>query len=128
MKLKSQKTYENELRKMVEDRTAATIDAFLLAQIRITAQAWRTYDRLCNEIASADSLTIEENGSQGQRKTIVNPLLPQQEKSFRSLMLGLDRLGLNFNATPSKMTESTKKGGETQSPLSRFLKESMNNA
>jgi hypothetical protein len=114
-------SYERKLQEMVQDRRGGeTIDAFLLAQIKTAAKTWVIVDKLFESIIKETEMTSIETGSQGQQKTVVNPLLPQYDKMYRTLMLAFDRLGINFNATPSKLVENTKRGGDDNDPMMQF--------
>ena len=113
--------YEARLREMVQDRRGGEkIDAFLLAQINTAAKTWMIVEKLFDSIMKEQDMTMIETGSQGQQKTVVNPLLTQYDKMYRTLMLAFDRLGINYNATPSKIVENTKRGGDDNDPMMQF--------
>ena len=114
--------YEARLQEMVQDRRGGErIDAFLLAQINTAAKTWMLCDKLFEAIMKEKDMTSIETGSQGQQKTVVNPLLAQYDKMYRTLMLAFDRLGINYNATPSKIVENTKRGGDDNDPMMQFF-------
>lgn len=102
--------YEMELQKLIKERTGASCEPWLLPQIRSTAKNEYILDKLTAEIDSG-SLTNISTGSVGQQKLDVSPLLPYFDKLNRTLLAQFDALGLNYNTTPSKVNENTKKGG-----------------
>ena len=56
-----------------------------------------------------------------QQKLDAHPLLAHYDKLQRTLLQQFEALGLNYKATPSKIKENTKKGGEAQDKLSSLL-------
>lgn len=112
--------YENLLIKMVEKRTAAEFDIFLLPQVQTCAQCWMMLTRVHRDLMKANSLTDTVEGSKGQFKEEVNPLLSYYLKLQAELRLQFQSLGLNWNATPSKISESTKKGVDDTDPMVQF--------
>lgn len=120
--MKTLKDYEDKLKEMVTLRKGK-LDAFLESQIKAAARCWKLHDKVGDELDNAD-LTITEYGSQGQVKTVMNPLLAQYDKMSRTLIAHFSALGLNFEATPSKVTE-TDAPGEKNDPL-RDLMERVN--
>ena len=114
--------YIEELKQMIEVRTGAACEPWLLPQIRATASNMVILDKVQAEIESVDSLVIANYGSMGQQKSEVNPLLAHYDKMQRTLMMQFETLGLNYSTTPSKVTEDTKKGIDTEKDgLSRLL-------
>ena len=107
MRLRSREKYAEELRQMVEERTGKAFEKFLTPQLNAAASMMRMIDRIDKQIEKEDLWTLEA-GSQGQTKTVVHPLLPEYQRCQRVFNTLLTSLGLTFNATPSKITESTK--------------------
>jgi hypothetical protein len=66
------------------------------------------------------SLIIITTGSKQQQKEEVNSLLPYYLKLQAELLLQFQSLGLNWNATPSKINEPTKKGVDESDPMAKF--------
>lgn len=112
--------YAKDLRRAIETRTGA-VEPFLKLQIQKTAQLWMMVDRLTDELADAESTMMTEQGSQGQTKQTLDPRVAQLEKYHRTLTADLTALGLNFQATPSKVREETKKGLANTDPLAVAL-------
>ena len=106
-KIKSKKSYETELKDMIESRTGKSFDPFLLPQVKAAAGLMRMIDKIDEQLDKED-LTYMEVGSTGQAKKIVNPLLAVYDKNQRTLNQLLTSLGLTYGATPSKINESTK--------------------
>jgi hypothetical protein len=99
-----------------------TVEEFLVPQIEEAARYKMLLERFFDELINADLLSIEV-GSQGQTKTVANPLLAQYDKMHRSLAADLTALGLNYNTTPSKVTENTKKDATDDDPLAAMYRE-----
>lgn len=106
--------YENLLIRMIEKRTGAEFDEFLLPQVSACAQTWMMSNRVHRDLMKAHSLVDTVLGSKDQYKDEVNPLLPYYLKLQAELRLQFQALGLNWNATPSKIKENTKKGVDTE--------------
>lgn len=113
-KPKTAHAYELELRKMIESRTGAKMEMWLLPQVRATASNMVMLDKVQRELESADELVTLVPGSQGQMKNEVSPLLPHYDKLQRTLLMQLEALGLNYSTTPSKVKEDTKKGVDAE--------------
>ena len=122
--------YENLLISMIEKRTGAEFDEFLIPQVSACAQTWMMVNRVYRDLMKAKTLVDTVWGSQNQQKDEVNPLLPYYLKLQAELRLQFQSLGLNWNSTPSKIKEDTKKGVDTEKDgLSKLLvaaRDSMN--
>ncbi len=112
--------YEQELKKLIKARTGKDFEPWLLPQIRSTAKNAALLDKMAEELAEEPLSTIT-TGSTGQVKREVNPLLPHFDKLNRTLLAQYEALGLNYNTTPSKVSESAKPGGEDEDILARTL-------
>ena len=106
--------YENLLISMIEKRTGSEFDEFLIPQVLACAQTWMMLNRVHRDLMKAKTLVDTVWGSQNQQKDEVNPLLPYYLKLQAELRLQFQSLGLNWNATPSKIKEDTKKGVDTE--------------
>ena len=106
--------YENLLISMIEKRTNSEFDEFLLPQVSACAQTWMMLNRVHRDLMKAKTLVDTVWGSQNQQKDEVNPLLPYYLKLQAELRLQFQALGLNWNATPSKIKEDTKRGVDTE--------------
>ena len=113
--------YIAELKKMIKSRTGADYEPWLLPMINKTASNMVIIDKVQQEIEDSDELVTTVYGSQGQQKTEVNPLLPHYDKAQRTLLMQMEALGLTYTATPSKITENTKKGGTDHDRLAGLL-------
>lgn len=114
--------YENLLISMIEKRTGADFDIFLTPQVTTCAECWMMLQKVHRLLIKEKSLTIMMVGSQGQAKEDVNPLLPYYLKLQSELRLQFQALGLNWNATPSKITENTRKGVDDTDPMAPLYK------
>ena len=114
-KQKTAHAYELELRKMIESRTGAKMEMWLMPQVRATAMNQvmlaQIQDELCN---SNRKFADWSDGSTGQMKFEAHPLLPHYDKLQRTLLMQFEALGLNYSTTPSKVKEDTKKGVDTE--------------
>ena len=114
-KQKTAHAYELELRKMIESRTGAKMEMWLMPQVRATAMNQvmlaQIQDELCN---GSRKLADWGDGSTGQMKFEAHPLLPHYDKLQRTLLMQFEALGLNYSTTPSKVKEDTKKGVDAE--------------
>ena len=103
--------YELELRKMIESRTGAKMELWLMPQVRATAMNEVMLDQIQDELVNGPKkLADYGDGSTGQIKFEAHPLLPHYDKLQRTLLMQFEALGLNYSTTPSKVKEDTKKG------------------
>lgn len=114
--------FEQLLMEMVVNRTGAEFDVFLIPQVKTCAQCWMMLNKVHEDLMNARSLTDIVEGSKGQQKEEVNPLLAYYLKLQAELRLQFQSLGLNWNATPSKITETTKKGIGEEDPMAEFYR------
>jgi hypothetical protein len=107
--------YELELRKMIEARTGAKMELWLMPQVRATAMNEVMLDQIQEELTNGTrKLADWGDGSTGQMKFEAHPLLPHYDKLQRTLLMQFEALGLNYSTTPSKVKEDTKKGVDTE--------------
>ena len=107
--------YELELRKMIEARTGAKMELWLLPQVRATAMNEVMLDQIQEALTDGTrKLADWGDGSTGQMKFEAHPLLPHYDKLQRTLLMQFEALGLNYSTTPSKVKEDTKKGVDTE--------------
>ena len=107
--------YELELRKMIESRTGAKMEIWLMPQVRATAMNQVMLDQIQDELCNGSrKLADWGDGSTGQMKFEAHPLLPHYDKLQRTLLMQFEALGLNYSTTPSKVKEDTKKGIDTE--------------
>ena len=107
--------YELELRKMIENRTGAKMEMWLLPQVRASAMNEVMLDQIQDELTNGQrKLADWGDGSTGQMKFEAHPLLPHYDKLQRTLLMQFEALGLNYSTTPSKVKEDTKKGIDTE--------------
>ena len=112
-KQKTAHAYELELRKMIESRTGAKMEMWLLPQVRATAMNQVMLDKIQTELLDGDLMTMVP-GSMGQMKNEPSPLLPHYDKIQRTLLMQFEALGLNYSTTPSKVKEDTKRGVDAE--------------
>lgn len=110
-----------DLKAQVEERTGLPFPEFLLPIVRLTASNLQMIDHIHAKILE-DDLISYDTGSMGQPKVTVTPLLPYYDKLQRTATTQLEKIGLTYSATPSKITESTKNGGMGDDPMEAFLK------
>lgn len=121
MEKKDLSYYEDMLRNMIcERRQIDSVEPWLEAQIEGAAMNWQMMVNLHEEIMKGQ-LVSYANGSMGQTKTLVNPLLATYKELQRTHILHLEALGLNFKTMPSKMTESATKGGDKNDAVIGYL-------
>jgi len=114
-KQKTAHAYELELRKMIESRTGAKMEMWLLPQVRATAMNEVMLDQIQEELTNGSrKLADWGDGSTGQMKFEAHPLLPHYDKLQRTLLMQFEALGLNYSTTPSKVKEDTRKGVDSE--------------
>lgn len=121
-KKKTAHAYEIELRRMIKHRTGANMEPWLLPQVRATAMNMVMLDKIQEELEDTKDLIKTVEGSTGQVKNEVSPLLPYYDKLQRTLLMQFEALGLNYKTTPSKVMENTKKGGDDDDPMANYYK------
>ena len=107
--------YELELRKMIENRTGAKMELWLMPQVRATAMNEVMLDQIQEELTNGKRKLADWNdGSTGQMKFEAHPLLPHYDKLQRTLLMQFEALGLNYSTTPSKVKEDAKRGVDAE--------------
>ncbi len=127
-KSKTLHAYELELRRMIEKRTGAAYEIWLTPQVRATAANMVMIDKVQKELEDSEKLVGIVQGSTGQAKSEVNPLMPYYLKLLAELRLQYEALGLNYRATPKKITEDTKKSGKAENRLMSLLQDINDNS
>lgn len=117
---KTASEYTDELKEMVELRTKKPFEVWLVPQLRATAMNMVILDRVQDTLATA-AITIFTNGSMGQAKQEVNPLIDKYDKLQRTLMLQFEALGLNYNTAKGKVQGEGGGGGGNDDPLMQLL-------
>jgi len=114
-KQKTAHAYELELRKMIESRTGAKMELWLMPQVRATAMNEVMLDKIQEALTDGKRKLADWNdGSTGQKKYEAHPLLPHYDKLQRTLLMQFEALGLNYSTTPSKVKEDAKKGVDAE--------------
>ena len=124
-KTKTAHAYELEIKKMITERNGV-FDIWLQPQLRSTAMNCVMLDKIHSELCSERSLILTSAGSIDQTKYGAHPLLVHYDKLQRTLLQQYEALGINYRATPSKIKENTKKGGEEHDKLSNLLNDIQN--
>ena len=117
---KSCKSYENELKRMIRERTKAECESWLMPQIRATAMNMVMLDKVQAELMKSDTLTSMVVGSVGQMRNEANPLMPHYKELQRTLTLQFEALGLNYKSNPSRIKEDAQKGVDERDPMAQF--------
>ena len=100
---------------MIESRTGAKMEMWLMPQVRATAMNQVMLDQIQDELCNGTrKLADWGDGSTGQMKFEAHPLQPHYDKLQRTLLMQFEALGLNYSTTPSKVKEDTKKGVDTE--------------
>ncbi len=92
-KKKGTNGYVAEINKMLRQEFGE-VPAKLSMLIKKTAQDMRILDRIIEELDNTDNLTDYADGSMGQTKLIVSPLLPYYDKMSARVTDDLYNLGL----------------------------------
>lgn len=104
-RLSSVSSYEDFLVEMIVERRKV-FDKFLTPAVMACAETWAMLRKVQKNLMEKKQLTLSITGSQGQEKVIVDALLPYYLKLQAELRLQFQALGLNWNATPSKIKDS----------------------
>ena len=100
---------------MIEARTGAKMELWLMPQVRATAMNQVILDQIQDELCNGTRRLADwGDGSTGQMKFAAHPLLPHYDKLQRTLLMQFEALGLNYSTTPSKVKEDTKKGVDAE--------------
>ena len=100
---------------MIESRTGAKMEPWLMPQVRATAMNEVMLAQIQDELTNGKrKLADWGDGSTGQIKFEAHPLLPHYDKLQRTLLMQFEALGLNYSTTPSKVKEDTKKGVDAE--------------
>ena len=100
---------------MIEARTGAKMELWLMPQVRATAMNQVMLDKVQEVLCDPKRKLADWNdGSTGQMKFEAHPLLPHYDKLQRTLLMQFEALGLNYSTTPSKVKEDTRKGVDTE--------------
>lgn len=125
-KLKSVEYYQEQIIEMVRSRNGK-FDAWLLPQVESAAMNRVMLAKIQNEMADEKSLVVSVDGSMGQKKREAHPLLAVYDKMQRTLLLQYKAIGLNYDATPSKINEPTGNAAMQDDPMLSFYKDYKNN-
>ena len=118
---KNVKYYERILKARIKLRTKADFEVWLEPQLHAAALCWQMLERVHEEILSG-KLVTEREGSKEQKYAEVNPLMPTYKELQRTITLHYEALGLNYKATPSKITEPTNKSEEESGPMAEYYR------
>ena len=116
--------YKDEIVKMIEARNGE-FDFWLSPQVEGAAMNRVILAKIHTELTNCNSLIVSAFGSTGQEKREPHPLLAVYDKMQRTLLQQYAALGLNYNATPSKINEPTGKAAKEDDPLVEFYKTTM---
>jgi hypothetical protein len=119
-KINDVQTYKEEIVKMIEARNGE-YDFWLTPQVECAAMNRTVLAKIHSEITNATNLIVTVFGSTGQEKREPHPLLAVYDKMQRTLLQQYAALGLNYNATPSKINEPTGKAAKDDDPLKELL-------
>lgn len=117
---KTAQEYEEELKEMIRTQTEAPMNPWLYPQVRATAMNMVIIDKIQAELMKEESFITIADGSMGQKKNEVNPLLSHYDKAQRTFMSQLEALGLNYSARQNK---NGKKDKDDEDPLTNALNE-----
>lgn len=111
--------YERQLRAKIAARFGK-VDEWLDPQIEDAALCKQMLVHVHEEIMNGKLVEIRQ-GSKDQWVSELNPLMPTYKELQRTMIQHYQALGLNYNSTPSKMTETVKPGGGEKDRLSNLL-------
>lgn len=120
---KELKDYEKKIKKALKDRNGK-VNSWEELQIEKTARLWLMRDRVADELDMERSFIRMGTGSTKQPTENLDPRLALLEKFDRTLTADLTAIGLNYNTTPTKVRESTRKEEDEMAnyPLSEYFR------
>ena len=114
--------YQEEIRQMIIE-CKGECKAWYMLRIRSLAMNLVILDKVQNEILEAKGLILEKQGSTGQIKSEVNPLLPYYNQLQNTVLKQFNGLGLNIDdGTSSDEAPTT----DTTDPMEQLYRESKN--
>ncbi|MBQ8049673.1 MAG: hypothetical protein IJ271_08470 [Bacteroidales bacterium] len=117
---KQRKQYEKELEK-AHTEAIGPVTLGIRIQITNTAMLMAHRDRLAAELDQEERLTRLMPGSMKQMKEDFDQRAIELKKVIAQVTDELTALGLNYNATPSKVLQEKKKGSQKDDPISEFM-------
>lgn len=111
-----------KLKSSIKHRTGEDPEPWMEQAIEAAAMEEQAYRHYHRGVMLGD-LTVIAVGSMGQTKEEANVMIPHRDKSSRTLNQWLTSLGLTYSATPSKVTESTKKGVDDEDPMKKLYEQ-----
>ncbi len=108
--------YITELRTMIEAKNDGVFDPWLMPLLRATAMNMVILDKMQKQLEE-ESMTSSMQGSMGQQKIDVHPLIDKYDKMQNTLVRQFEALGLT---NKSKKTEDDNPDDD---PLVKLLKE-----
>lgn len=94
--VKTAEQYQEEIRQMIIE-CKGECKAWYMLRIRSLAMNMVILDKVQAEILKAKGLILEKQGSTGQIKSEVNPLLPYYNQLQNTLLKQFNGLGLNID-------------------------------
>ena len=113
--------YKEEIIEMVKSRNGE-FEEWLKPQVESAAMNRVILAKIQEEICNEKYLSVISDGSVGQKKKEAHPLLAVYDKLQRTLLLQYKAIGLNYDATPSKINEPTGKAAREDDPMLSFYK------
>lgn len=114
--------YQEEIRQMIIE-CKGECKAWYMLRIRSLAMNLVILDKVQNEILEAKGLILEKQGSTGQIKSEVNPLLPYYNQLQNTVLKQFNGLGLNIDDGTSADEAPTT---DTTDPMEQLYRESKN--
>ena len=111
--------YKKQIIQMVKTRNGE-FEEWLIPQVESAAMNRVILAKIQEEICRETNLAVFSDGSVGQKKREAHPLLAVYDKLQRTLLLQYKAIGLNYDATPSKINEPTGKAAKEDDPLVQF--------
>ena len=119
---KTAEEYQDEIRQMIKE-CKGECKAWYMLRIRSLAMNLVILDKVQNEILAAKGLILEKQGSTGQIKSEVNPLLPYYNQLQNTVLKQFNGLGLNIDDGTSGDEAPTT---DTTDPMEQLYRESKN--
>ena len=119
---KTAEEYQEEIRQMIVE-CKGECKAWYMLRIRSLAMNLVILDKVQNEILTAKGLILEKQGSTGQIKSEVNPLLPYYNQLQNTVLKQFNGLGLNIDdGTSADDTPAT----DATDPMEQLYRDSKN--
>jgi hypothetical protein len=118
-KTKTTQEYIEELKTSIQQKTGSVLEPWLMPMLRTTAMNMVILDRIQEKLEEED-MTSSMQGSMGQQKIEVNPLIDKYNNTVNTLIKLFKALGLSYDTASGKIASAD--DGDNDDPVLAALK------